>query len=770
MESKRFIPLKFTIMLSILLIIVPLFITLSLIDYFSSSAELRENYKMMQIQTESNIENALKLVDNGYKMLETSLDDRMKKAFTPFINAYKKADNADEIDLEQLKEDIGNKFDLYMVNEDGVITHTTNERDLGLDFKQWPDFYKRLTDIRTGDEFTSDRMVPSIKDGVLTKWAYMPSPDHKYVLELGLSSNEFDEYLKKFDPLKITEELKTFNPSIISIKLFDKNYRIQGEIDTKAEEPIQKIVDKLWENENDVIEIKDGNSIKRYTYIKRVDEKFASDLSRVMGIVYDTTSIEQSLFNKTLYHLLIGIAGIALGILAAFFVSSRVSKPILQIVTDVNLVAKGDLDHQIKINPRNELKVLKNSINSMVIKIKDYNEHLEDMVKQRTEELNLANEELRTINKAMMEELRMAQRVQQSIIPKTTNLPHSERLNYASNYSSMEKIGGDLFDIIRVGRNGIGLLMADVSGHGVPAALITTMAKVTFNSNSIWGLDTGEICKRINDELFEFIGDLEYYLTAYYGIIDLESGIFKYTNAGHHPAVIYRPIKSEIIELDTDGFFIGAFEGVEYETKYLRLEEGDRILMFTDGITEARNKNKKFYGEERLLDFVKNNSKLPPKDFVDTLMKEVDDFCEGELPTDDRAVLYVEFKKKVSDNTPLEEAINIEATHTALKNKEEETFEIEETENKNYRELYVKSTDYIKSGKFNEALKVLDKLLEMKPGNVNVMNNISICYYKLGRLKDASEILKKAIRLDKNNEKVKRNKEIIDKKLKNINK
>ncbi|MFW5799625.1 MAG: SpoIIE family protein phosphatase, partial [Spirochaetota bacterium] len=511
-----------------------------------------------------------------------------------------------------------------------------------------------------------------------------------------------------------------------------------------------------------------------------------TNVSRVSEIIYSTEIIDEKLNNKTIQKLIISAGAIALSILITFIVSSFISKPIHQIVEDVDHISAGNVDHKTSVNANNELKILEQSINLMVNnmkqyidkitdseeKIKEYNEHLEDMVEQRTSELNKVNKELKQINRAMLEELKMAQRVQESIIPNVKNLPHIGRLNYGSDYTAMENIGGDLYDVIRVGRNSCGLLMADVSGHGVPAALITTMAKVSFNSNSRWGLTTGEICNSINDELYDFIGDLEYYLTAYYGIIDLETGIFNYTNCGHHPAILYRKRTGEFIKLDTDGFFIGAFSKVEYETGEVQLEEGDRILLFTDGIIEARNENKEFYEYERLMKYLNDNSHLPTDVFVDNLIADVNEFCGDEPADDDRAVLYVEFVSKVhkGKSSGIDKSLKIDAKIE----KEDKTSSTKHTiegeskyNNKEFKELYNNSLDYLRNNKYEQALNVLIHLKDIKSDDIGVLNNLSICYYKLGRLEEASDILKYAMEIDENNEKIKKNKRIIDRKLNN---
>ncbi|MFW5799258.1 MAG: SpoIIE family protein phosphatase [Spirochaetota bacterium] len=470
--------------------------------------------------------------------------------------------------------------------------------------------------------------------------------------------------------------------------------------------------------------------------------------------------------------IIILILFVIITLIGVYLMVHFIMRPVKELTGSIRELEKGNMNVRSKVLTKDEIGTLGKTFNKMADqlqesfnKINDYNEHLEDMVKYRTSELNEANKELKEINRAMLEELKMAQRIQENIIPDNTNLPHSGLLKYASDYTAMENIGGDLYDVIRIGKNCCGLLIADVSGHGVPAALITTMAKVSFNTNSIWGMDTGEICTKINEELYNFIGDLEYYLTAYYGIIDLETGIFKYTNCAHHPAILYKKKSKEFIKLDTDGFFIGAFADGNYKTGEVQLEEGDRILLFTDGIIEARNEKNEFYEYKRLMEYLNKNSDKDPEDFVNGLIEDVDNFCNHLPADDDRAILYIEFVSKVTDEVPAEESIKIKAKLEREEQLEDET--ISESEYKKskeeFKKLYAESIKYIKNKQFKKAMELLKKLENMKPSSASILNNLSICYYKLNELKKASEILNQAIKMDKNNEKIKNNKKIIDK-------
>ncbi len=545
-----------------------------------------------------------------------------------------------------------------------------------------------------------------------------------------------------------------------------------------ADDDVSAIIVRNYNNEFYLGKISMVSGIKQYDPNKTVMVNRLEDIylgiknptiyeNQVIGYseVYITDQNINKYLKSTISYVIIQtILLSSITIIILYLLLRRVIlKKIILLNNAVNQFTNKNFETRSPVQANDEIGNLSNSFNEMADTIQDYSRHLESKVEERTEQLNKANHELQVANSKMMEELMMARRVQQGIIPHIDNLPHNKRLHFATDYTSMESIGGDLYDVIKIGKNRCALLIADVSGHGVPAALITTMVKVSFNNNSNSHIDTGEICFKINKELYQLIGDLDYYLTAYYGIIDLETGIFKFTNAGHHPAILYRKATKEIISLDSYGTFIGAFEDVQFNTESVQLEEGDRILLYTDGIVETRNKSGEFY-EDNLINFVKENSDIEPKDFVDKLIDDVEEFGEGKPLHDDRTVLYVEFVSKMNAKSSLDKSLKIE---TRSKSETHTDYELLESNHNNlkFKALYNKSIKYIKENNYEKAIEIIQHLKNIKPNNVNLLNNLGICYYKSGKLKKAYKTLMDALSIDSNNITLKRNLGIINKKI-----
>jgi serine phosphatase RsbU (regulator of sigma subunit) len=243
-------------------------------------------------------------------------------------------------------------------------------------------------------------------------------------------------------------------------------------------------------------------------------------------------------------------------------------------------------------------------------------------------------------NMIIQKEMEAAKKVQQFIIPDNFSFIKYPRIT--GRYFPMEDIGGDFFDCYQLPDGNIGILIADVTGHGIPAALIVTMTKMIFSIYAPQYKSTSELLLKINNEIKKMLLDNQY-ITAFYLIYDKKKGIIRYTNAGHSRPLLFRKNKNSICTLDTAGFFIGILNDPQYEEKASRIEDGDRILLFTDGVTESKNLNKEEFGEMSLAKIIMNYKESSGSKFCDIINTSVRDF-RGEIPqSDDISFLNIEF-------------------------------------------------------------------------------------------------------------------------------
>jgi len=243
-------------------------------------------------------------------------------------------------------------------------------------------------------------------------------------------------------------------------------------------------------------------------------------------------------------------------------------------------------------------------------------------------------------NKRMVHELEMAGELQKSLLPDIYQSFNG--ISFASKYISSIQIGGDLYDVVDQGQGMTGFLIADVSGHGVAAALVASMFKMSFHTHAANVASPKILFHMLNEEIKPVLA--EDYITAFYLIVDRGRNTITYSNAGHPSPLLYRRATGEVIELDTDGFFIGMFDDGDYEEKTIGIEEGDALLLYTDCIIETENAQGEQFGRPRLTElFASIMAEKHGQDVIDTLESELRAFCATESLNDDFTCLILEF-------------------------------------------------------------------------------------------------------------------------------
>jgi sigma-B regulation protein RsbU (phosphoserine phosphatase) len=254
--------------------------------------------------------------------------------------------------------------------------------------------------------------------------------------------------------------------------------------------------------------------------------------------------------------------------------------------------------------------------------------------------LKSAHDELYYKNQMIQKELESAKKVQQFIIPKEFNT-----ITYpviAARYLPIEDIGGDFYDVYELPDEKLGFLISDVTGHGIPAALVMTMSKMIFNLFATSFLATDKLLTRVNKEMRGLLLDTQY-ITSFYVIYDHKDKTIQFTNAGHTRALYYRQSKKRVMGLDTLGFFIGISDDTFYEKKSISVEKGDRLFLYTDGLTEVKNDDDEEYGDKRLAKFISHHQDLHSDAFCDALLEDIEKFTSLDERNDDVAFIAIEF-------------------------------------------------------------------------------------------------------------------------------
>ncbi len=216
-------------------------------------------------------------------------------------------------------------------------------------------------------------------------------------------------------------------------------------------------------------------------------------------------------------------------------------------------------------------------------------------------------------------ELEMARLIQLSILPRET--PQLQGLDIVARYMPMTSVAGDFYDFIIVDDKHVGILMADVSGHGLPSALIASMLQVALTAQAAHASDPARVLAGLNRAL---CGKFERnFVTAAYVYVDMEKKQLTYAGAGHPPLLFWSKSAGKVSEVLENGIVLGMVEEAEYASLQLPIAAGDRGVLYTDGIPEAKSPEEEEFGTERFTKFMTANHSLPVNGFADALIDEL---------------------------------------------------------------------------------------------------------------------------------------------------
>ncbi len=475
-------------------------------------------------------------------------------------------------------------------------------------------------------------------------------------------------------------------------------------------------------------------------------------------------AVDNSKLKTTLFWIIVSIA--VLFLLAVFIsvkFATAIGNNIVNVVHTIRNAtekfANKNFDERISLDSNDEFKELSDTFNSMAESIYKYSTRMEVLVAERTKELQEKNDKI-------MKDLEIAKKIQETVIK---SLPKTPELAIDAQYKAMENLGGDVYDIRKIGKNTYSFLIADVSGHGVPASLITTMTKTSFINRGHFSKTPAQVCAEVNRDLFGLIGDTEYYLTAFYAMLDVSTKEIQFTNCGHHEGIVYRNETGELDKLTSEGLFIGIIEEVDYKTETSTLNLNDKLVLFTDGIPEARNAVGDFFTNERLENLIKETGSENPEHIIDALTKDVNAFCQGHPPNDDRAVLVIELiktKNKIDTEIFSPAQTNMEDNSNGMDiaafNKTIKLLNLDK------KPLNIQINDAIKKVKtkeFEDAYDILLNLYQYFPDNVNILNALGVTTYKKGELNESLKYFNSLKQIDNSYPNVDDTINLIEKKL-----
>ena len=327
-------------------------------------------------------------------------------------------------------------------------------------------------------------------------------------------------------------------------------------------------------------------------------------------------------------HLVLIIVGL-LGLLIMFIICYRIikklTKPIKEFSDSALNIAKGDFNTQLpEVKSNDEILVLRDSLAFMQQSLVTYLEQIESATSAK---------------KRMETQLYIGQKIQEGMLPK--NFPNDSRCALNAKVIPAKEVGGDLYDFT-IYNNHLYFSVGDVSGKGVPAAFVMAITRVMCHLFADLGLSVKDVVTRINNSVAKN-NEANMFVTLFVGCIDLETKKMDLCNAGHNPIIVIPPDEKPYYLKAIPNMAVGVWNGFEYQSESLDLRPGTRLLLYTDGVTEAEKADKEQFGEERLLQFVSTSEfkNLNPEEMVSAVLDAVKGFAGDNEQNDDITIFAI---------------------------------------------------------------------------------------------------------------------------------
>ncbi len=355
----------------------------------------------------------------------------------------------------------------------------------------------------------------------------------------------------------------------------------------------------------------------------------------------DNLFIERDKYIRTVIVVLFVLA-FAVMVIEGIYLHKVFLMPVKKITHEASRFAKENLTSGQKlteiIRNKDEIGLLADSIDSMETQICSYVDDITQIAAER--------ERIRT-------ELELAAKIQSDMLPdKNSALPDRSDFDIAASMKPARGIGGDFYDFFMTDDDHLCIVIADVSGKGVPAALFMMLAKTILTDNVKEGKSPAEILASTNNALCSNNRE-NMFVTVWLGILELSTGKLTAANAGHeYPAMMMPDGKFRIIK-DKHGIVLGGMPGMKYTEYELKMEKGSKLFVYTDGITEASDKDNAMFGTENMLSALNTEPDTAPAQILENVTKAASDFVMDAEQFDDMTMLCLEYKGKINSESEI---------------------------------------------------------------------------------------------------------------------
>lgn len=315
---------------------------------------------------------------------------------------------------------------------------------------------------------------------------------------------------------------------------------------------------------------------------------------------------------------------------AGWRLSLRITRPLMVLNEGVKVVSGGKLDYFIDIHTGDEIEMLANSFNKMTRDLLDQMINLKHVTAEK---------------ERIGAELDVAKHIQASMLPCIfPAFPERPELDIYATMTPAKEVGGDFYDFFLTDDDHLAMVMADVSGKGVPAALFMVIAKTLLKNVAQTGLTPREVLEKVNNQLCEN-NEAEMFVTVWLGILEISTGKLTAANAGHEYPVLKKADGDYELIKDKHGFVLAGMEGARYKEYELQMEPGDKLYLYTDGVAEATDAQNELYGTDRMLAALNRCKEAGCEEVLRRVKEDIDLFVGTAPQFDDITMLGIELKK-----------------------------------------------------------------------------------------------------------------------------
>jgi serine phosphatase RsbU (regulator of sigma subunit) len=373
-----------------------------------------------------------------------------------------------------------------------------------------------------------------------------------------------------------------------------------------------------------------GDYLDAYGYVLDIMDGWHVFVDVVFNISSLTNEADSQVFKDMLLFILLQ-GGLALGLfILTYFQAVR---PVNRIQKYVGVYREEKNSARVlkglgKIHLRNELGALSEGISDMVVSIDQYLSEIQTITSEREK---------------IAAELSVATKIQAEMLPSTfPAFPERKEFDLYATMNPAKDVGGDFYDFFLIDDDHLGLVIADVSGKGVPAALFMVNSKTRIQNQAILGKSPSEILTTVNDQLAQN-NDSGFFVTVWIAIIDLKTGKGVAANAGHEHPVIRRANGAYETVVYKHSFVVGAMEGARFKEHEFELQPGDRLFVYTDGVPEATNAKEEQFGIDRMLASLNSHGEDILQELLPNVKKDIDAFVGDAFQFDDLTMLGFDY-------------------------------------------------------------------------------------------------------------------------------